>query len=437
MTLLPRSLFGRNVLLIVGIIALGQLTTALVFLQAVQKPRVDELVAITAAQVHALGVTLNLLPPDVRDRYIEQFNKVGILQFDTTATRAPESTLPTNLHIHYFVQALAKKIGNPTDVIWQSGANEAIWIRVPVGQTSHWLRLSGQYIRPPFSGWWLLASFLCGGLAFLGAFLIQRKINRPLLDLTTAAEAMGRGEFPDSLPEDTAAEIAKVSRSFNAMVDSLRRLDSERTLMLAGISHDLRTPLTKLRLGLEIRDGNGSDDLSRTMIRQIEEMDTVIEQFVDFARLGSDENLVHIDLNLLIKKVAESFEEQGSSFRLNLAPIPLMTLRPVALQRLLGNLMQNAVRYANVGLEVETKLCGTEMELRVLDRGPGIPTDQLERLKQPFTRLNQARAGMPGAGLGLAIVEKITRLHGGEFILKPRNGGGLVAIVTLPLIPEY
>jgi len=432
MTLLPRSLFGRNVLLIVGIIALGQLTMLSVFLQAVQKPRVDQLVAIAVAQVRALSATLTLLPADAQDRYIEEFNKASSLQFEMGATPAPERSQPQNFQIHYFMEALAKKIGNPADVIWQPGENDALWIRVPVGQTSHWLRLPGKYIRPQFSGLWLLASLMCGGFAFLGAYLIQRRINQPLLQLAMVAEKMGGGVFPDALPEDTATEIATVSKSFNAMVNSLRCLDSERALMLAGISHDLRNPLTKLRLGLHIRNGDELDDLSLTMIRQIEEMDTIIEQFVDFARSGGDEKVEKIDLNVLIEDIAQDFSAQGSIFKLSLSPLPPIRVMPVATKRLLINLMQNAVRYANKGLEIETRQVDKHVVLSVLDRGAGIPIDQIERLKQPFTRLNQARTGQSGAGLGLAIVEKIARLHGGKFTLRPRKAGGLVATVMLP-----
>ena len=168
------------------------------------------------------------------------------------------------------------------------------------------------------------------------------------------------------------------------------------------------------------------------MIRQIAEMDIIIEQFIDFARADSDEALGDTDLNALVRELVADFARQGDLFHKQLEPLPPFRFRPIAMRRLLGNLMQNAVRHAGTGLEVHTSEGNNRIEISVLDRGPGIPARQMERIRQPFTRLNEARNSAPGAGLGLAIADRVARLHGGELILQPRAGGGLEAKVTLP-----
>ena len=365
MRLLPKSLLGRNVLLIIGIIAIGQMTTATLFLLAVQKPRVDELVAITAAQVKALSATLTLLPPDIRSRYVEEFNHASSLQFELNESPSAATTAPLNLQVRYFMQVLAEKIGDPRDVVWQPEGEGAIWIRVRVGADSHWLRLSGKYLRPHFSALWIAVSLFCGALAFAGAYFIQYRLNQPLRRLAAAATEVGRGKFPAPLPEQAATEIAVVSHNFNAMVSSLANLDAERALMLAGISHDLRTPLTKLRLGLEMLGDTTHDTLLTTMRRHTEEIDTIIEQFIDFARGNSDETSERVDLNTLITAEVEYFAAQGLHFALDLAALPPLLLRPIAIKRLLSNLMQNAAKYAGVGLEVQAPRQATRGEIAI------------------------------------------------------------------------
>lgn len=430
MRLTPRSLFGRNVLLITALIAIGQLTTALVFLQAVQRPRLEELANLTAAQVRALGVSLAVLPEVARARYVAELNALDSV--DIEAGTRPATGRRAPLPVRRFMRLLAQRLGSDGDVIWQPRPRPVIWVRVPVAGQSYWVQLSSERLRPRFSGTWLGMSVVFGVLALAGAYAIQRRLNRPLRELAAAAEQVGAGALPPPLAENVPTEIAAVSRSFNTMARNLARINAERAVMLAGISHDLRTPLTKLRLRVAMLGGSEQDNAD--MIRHIEEMDATIGQFMDFARIDGDEPTAAVDLNELVRSLAESFAAQGQPFALELAALPPLRLRPVAMRRLLSNLMHNAAAYAGTGLAVRTRrLADNRVELSVLDRGPGVPAAQLEHLKQPFTRMNEARTGKPGAGLGLAIVERIAHLHGGEFTLRLREGGGLEAGVALPL----
>jgi two-component system osmolarity sensor histidine kinase EnvZ len=431
---LPRSLFGRNLLLLAGLAVVVELCTLLAFYQFVQKPRIEQLALFTAAHLDVMQTALGALPPGEREQYIAKLNRSPNMHVYPADAGEGGFTAPRNPMVVSFVDELQKHLGAGADIRWKSDPQPQLWVRLRLRNGDYWFQVSGERLATQTSAIWLAAA-LIGGLAALAcAYLIQRRINRPLRDLAQAAEQVGRGGPRKPLAEDGPDEIAAVSRSFNAMARNLERLDSERAVMLAGVSHDLRTPLTKLQLGVAMLTPDRDEDLKAGMVRHIEEINATIEQFVDFARSGSDEPEAPCDLNAIVQALAAEFEAQGIVFELELGRLPEMRLRPVAMRRLVANLMRNAVRYAGTsGLAAATKVEGAAVRLAILDRGPGIPPGEAERMKQAFTRLDEARSKGAGSGLGLAIVERVARLHGGELALLPRAGGGLEAVVTLPL----
>jgi two-component system osmolarity sensor histidine kinase EnvZ len=176
-----------------------------------------------------------------------------------------------------------------------------------------------------------------------------------------------------------------------------------------------------------------NDPLAREgMVSDIEEMDAIINQFLDFARDVSGEAARPADINSIVATVADHYARLNHPVKLYLATVPEFPLRPMGMRRLITNLVDNALRYGD-NVEVETRLEGARVLIEVKDRGPGIPSADLERVKQPFMRLDPSRTGGSGAGLGLAIADRVVRLHGGTFDLLAREGGGLVARVSLPL----
>jgi two-component system osmolarity sensor histidine kinase EnvZ len=216
------------------------------------------------------------------------------------------------------------------------------------------------------------------------------------------------------------------------MLANLRQTEHDRALLLAGVSHDLRTPLARLRLGIEL--ANADPATKHGMVADIEEMDRVIGQFLDFARGG--EGTVQVDdLDALANNVVERYANNGRDVKFDPGATKPRRVRPTAIKRLIANLIDNALAYGAPPVEVRTAERNGEAVIEVADRGPGIATEDVERLKQPFTRASDSRAradGAAGAGLGLAIVERIARLHGGRFDLLARDGGGTIARVTLP-----
>jgi len=214
----------------------------------------------------------------------------------------------------------------------------------------------------------------------------------------------------------------------------LKRYINDRTAMVGAISHDLRTPLARLRLGVEM---SARDEALRSgMVADLEEMDRIIGQFLDFARDDATAALEVGDLNRVICSTVDRYARLGKDVRFHAGALPPMPLRPTALSRLASNLIDNALAYGAPPVEVATSTRGGQAVIDVADRGPGVPSAEVERLKQPFTRADASRTrsdGAAGAGLGLAIVDRIARLHGGTFDLLAREGGGTLARVALPL----
>jgi two-component system osmolarity sensor histidine kinase EnvZ len=269
-------------------------------------------------------------------------------------------------------------------------------------------------------------------IALAAALFMAWRLGRPLNQLSVAATRLGKGEDPGPIPEAGPSEIREVAQAFNKMKDDLRRIERERTTFLAGVSHDLRTPLSRLRLGIEML-GDKDPQMQKELVGDIEDINAIIDQFLDFARGESAEATVAADLNDLARAAAERFARSGAQVKCELGAVPRCRLRPVAIQRLVENLVGNAVRHAGGEIVIRTAKEKGQLVLAVLDRGPGIPADEIERLKMPFTRLDDARSGASGAGLGLAIVERIARMHSGRFDIRPREGGGLECRVSLPL----
>ncbi|MDA1117620.1 MAG: ATP-binding protein, partial [Proteobacteria bacterium] len=247
---------------------------------------------------------------------------------------------------------------------------------------------------------------------------------------TAAARAVGRGQQPAALAEIGPRELATVSAAFNRMAGDLEALERERAMVLAGISHDVRTPLSRLRLALEM---SGAEPIAaQGMSADIEEMDQVIGQFLEFAR-GENEARTEADPGALLEEIGAHYARLGRQVSVRQKDLPRFAFARMALRRAVSNLIDNALRYAGGPVEIEARRDGQLLVIAVLDRGPGIPAAESERLKRPFTRLDESRSGQGGAGLGLAIVERVARAHGGRFDLAAREGGGLAARLVLPL----
>jgi two-component system osmolarity sensor histidine kinase EnvZ len=433
MTLLPRSLLGRNALLIVMLIVIGQLGGALLVRQMVIRPRIEQAADGVARTVNAIREGLSALPAAERERFVERFNERTALSEDGDGGDARRRVLLSPMERSFVRAVSARMAGSGTEAVWRFDGGSGLAVRMNIDGTDHWISLPGALPTGEFTGAWLAVTAGSALLAVIGALWFQRRLNRPLARVVQAAGALAGGQVPPPLAEDGPTEIATLSRSFNHLVGSLQQTERERALILAGVSHDLRTPLAKLRLGVEILARPGEPAVSASMVRSIEEMDAIVGQFLDFARRETDEAPVPTSLDAMARDVAASNADHGREVSLVLGDLPVMPLRAAAMRRAMVNLVENAWRHGRPPVRISTG-CGPEGTwFEVSDHGCGIDPGDAERLKQPFRRgADGARGGPAGAGLGLAIVQRVAQAHGGNFELMPREGGGLRARVSLP-----
>jgi two-component system osmolarity sensor histidine kinase EnvZ len=433
-TLVPRSLFGRLALLLLAVVVVALATTILLFRQDRAALLSRQFADTKIVQLQAVRTALEAA--DARERR-ESFARIGR---EYGVRIVPESERPfmggppPNPMLQGLEDRLREALGRDTELRVAPGRGLML-VRISAAGTGYWVgfalppRLQADDVPSRALAW----SLIIAAALLAAAFLFARWLARPLRQLSAAVERVGRGETPAPLAEEGPSEIARLNRGFNQMTANLRQLEQDRALLLAGVSHDLRTPLARLRLGIEM---DAPDEATRDgMIGDIAEMDRVIGQFLDFARGNAETAPERCDLNALARATVERYARTEKDVRFAPGALPVVALRPTAISRLLANLIDNALAYGAPPVEVTTAESAKGIVLDVADRGPGIAQDQVERLKQPFTRASAARSdarGIAGAGLGLAIVDRIARLHGGTLELLPRDGGGTIARVTLP-----
>lgn len=310
-------------------------------------------------------------------------------------------------------------------ILWFSVVRPMVFNRyVQADQVMHPAGVLRLYVELEWAAFALLTSAA-------GIYVIFFWLRRQLASVVQAARVMGSGQKPEALPDGGPSEIRQLSRGFNQLALNLEALESERRLMLVGISHDLATPLTRLRLALELLTMRGSPGDTQGMLQDLEEMSAILQQFTDYAKTGREEPPVAGDLGALAAEVCSRYRAVGRNIRMQLIPGPTFMFRPLAMRRLITNLLDNAIRYGGQDVEIHLERTDERIVLSVLDRGPGIRSVDPNALIRPFAREDPSRGSHTGAGLGLAIVERIAIAHGGGLHLHNRADGGLAAVVTL------
>ena len=433
MTLIPRTLLWRSFLLFAMLIVCSQLIAIYIARLNEREPRARQ-VAQQAVSIVNLSRTALIAVPRERRRYLltELHRQEGIRIYPADAV--PDAgRIPRRAFGQIMAREITQRLGPDTQVEFGRNGFPGLWVSFAIEDDIYWLalpRIPVERNLPKQLIGWVGVSIL---LALLGAWLIAWRINRPLKALAASAQSIGQGAQPAPLAEDGPEEVRTVTRSFNRMNQDLAQLNQERTVMLAGISHDLRTPLARLRLAVELQEGKTDESHRLGMVQDIADLDAIIGQFLAFVRGTENENCESADLNQLIHATYERYTRSGKQLQLDLGTLPRLQLRPLAIQRLLSNLLDNAYRHGGDDITIKTDAHANSVCLSVLDRGPGIPPEQAARALQPFSRLDTARSGQSGAGLGLAIVDQIARMHGGRVELRARDGGGLEARVSLPV----
>lgn len=431
MTVLPRTLLARAFLLMVILIVLSLAATVAIFRHVEQEPRTKQTAQLVVSVVNLTRAAVLSAAPELRNALLSELAESEGLLVQMAEPGDALVALPDQPAILREVAEKARaSLGGDTRFASQLNGVEALWVSFFIGDEEFWVALPREHIEHPVSEVLLAWGSVVLALALLGAYFIALQVARPLKRIAQAAQQVGRGATPQPLPERGAREIVTVSRAFNQMSADLAADERERALVLAGISHDLRTPLARVRLAAEL----GADESLRSgLVADVEQMDAVIRQFLDYARLDENEAAVLSDLPALVRETAKPFAAQAGLLALDLPPLPPLAVRPLLLKRALANLLDNAVKYGGGEIGIQLSQDGNRIVLTVADHGAGIPAAQREAVKRPFVRLESARSDTTGSGLGLAIVERAARLHGGELHLEDRAGGGLSARLVLPI----
>lgn len=427
------SFFWRTLAVLVVALVASQAASFLLFRQQVQQPRMMMGIGNFVSHLKTIHAALNTLPPGAEREFIDRLaEREGIRVFPARG-QEPGRPAGDRPGMRMFRERIKALFGEDAEVFVRPGSPREFWVRLRAGPREFWVAFPRTRVDRDNTDallYWMLAGV---AIAIGATALIAWRLNRPLARLARAAEDLGRGGDPAPVPESGPSEVRAVAIAFNRMKESLKHEERERTTFLAGISHDLRTPLARLRLDVEMLEGRVEPPVQKGMVDDIEDMNAIIDQFIDYARSEATEAFAPVDLSGLARECAERAARSGAPVQCELAGLPPLMLRPLAVRRLVENLIQNAVKHGGGEILVRTAASGTEATLAVLDRGPGIPAADIERLKEPFTRRDEARSGRSGAGLGLAIVARIAKAHGARFDLAPREGGGLAASVAFPI----
>ncbi len=336
---------------------------------------------------------------------------------------------------------MVKRLGAETVIASRVNGVSGLWVGFQIEQDGYWLQMDPERLQPlGGSSWmsWLTVTLL---VSLVGAAVMARLINRPLKRLSLAASRVRDGHFDAThLDEDAAtSEIREVNIGFNRMAERLAKIEQERAVMLAGISHDLRTPLARLRLETELSVADlETRDL---MAADIAQLDAIIDKFLDYARPEPS----HLEPVLLSGVISRSIAPWRHDSRLQISVDVAEDLQvqaeTVELGRVLNNLLENARRYGQspsdgiTRVEIVARVHESWVLLRVRDQGPGVSAEALKNLTQPFFRGDTARTSATGSGLGLAIVERSVQRMGGTFSVFNNSAGGLMALMKLRLAP--
>ena len=429
---LPKSLLGRSLLIIVTPLVVLQLVSAAIFFETHWDKVTLRLARGVAGDISAV-IDLLRRHPDVENRgwifSVAADNMELVVSIKDKAVLANDSREPSGLMERMLTRALKSHVGRPfridsdsidrhvvIDVQLASGVLHVITTRKRMFSSTAYV----------FVIWMVGTSLILFGLATI----FMRNQVKPIRRLAVAAENFGKGRDEPGFKPEGASEVRQAASAFLAMRERILRQITQRTDMLAGVSHDLRTPLTRMKLQLEmLGNDKGADELKA----DVAEMEHMLDGYLAFARGEGAEKPIATDLTALLEEAAAQARRKGGIVDLHTEGRLTVPLRPNAFKRCLTNLMDNAMRFAE-HVSVRAGKRDDAIEITVDDDGPGIPEDQREEVFRPFYRIEGSRnPGTGGVGLGLTIARDVVRGHGGDITLSQSPNGGLRARLRVPL----
>ena len=441
---IPRTAFARTIALIATVLIINQAVSYLMIALYVVKPGVQQIVYLVGGNLQSRNLFEQLESPQ-RGALLSQFEaQGGAIRWHRE--QAEQRGLRLAQNYGFLADELSLVLGHPVKVRVASHAATDFWVQY-AHEPDYWYQIVLSEFDEQALSPLVFYLILIGSLSVLGGVVFARWLNKPLNALQAAAKKIAAGDDPGRLDERGASEVIQVTRAFNQMSRGIQRLEQDRSLLLAGISHDLRTPLTRIRLATEMMPPS-EDYLVEGIVHDIDDMNAIIDQFIDYVRARDQVSFTCEDLNVLIREVVESQRyvqdpDETPSFTLQLDPeLPLVPMQAVAIKRVLTNLLDNAQHYGAWPITIRTGAgqCREQrghhptdyVWLEVIDNGNGVSEAQLDDVIEPFMQGNQARSDV-GSGLGLAIVKRFVQLHRGTLSLANQPGAGLRVRIELPL----
>jgi two-component system osmolarity sensor histidine kinase EnvZ len=432
------SLTQQNALWLVAAFVVFELVAAVAVMTFLMLPMARRAAGDFGELLALSAETWSELPPETRPAFERHLLEVHGIELQVTQPEKLDTSAGHGPYVVNLERTLSAQFGTPVKVAdSQRSGEEWHWVALPSAGRTLWLGFPHSRIgTQPLVA--ILVTLLAGCLlAGLAAWWLAHRIIAPLRRLGEAAVTLGRGETPQALPETGPRELAALAHRVNALGRQVHDLLDGRTTLLAGLSHDLRTPLARMRLALEMLSRRPDPALIERLDKDVEEMNRLVGDMLELARGLGREARTEVDVPALLGELAAQARLAGAVVEVTAEPC-VVSAAPVALHRLLDNLLANAQRYGS-GKPVELHASRSDDGVRigVLDRGPGIPADQIDAVFRPFHRVEPSRNPVTGgAGLGLAIVRQLAQSNGWGVSLENRPGGGLAAWVVLPESPR-
>lgn len=429
------SLAGQHARWLMGGFVLMQLALTVIFVFMLVLPLAQRAADDLAGLAVLSAQTWAELPPQTRPAFERELREQHRLEIRPSQPYDMQDELHPPF-VWLYEAAINRRLATPTHLMRQQRGDEVwYWVNIPTGTrplSVGWPESRNQ--THPFAALsigWLLSI----GLSWWLARWLASRVVKPLAQLNEAMSVVGEGQVPALLSEDGPQELGTVSRRFNAMARQVQELVRARTALVAGVSHDLRTPLTKMRLTLELMRAAPDPLHIERMDREVTRMNRLIGQVLDLARGLQKEPVQTVHVPTLLTVIADDWRDSSMAFSYASPEVEIPVARQ-AIERALGNLLENARRYAPDGpVELVFESDGQVGCFGVLDRGPGIPAKEIERMKQPFERMEPSRSPLTGGtGLGLAIVHALADANGWQVRMLPREGGGLGVWIDVPLV---
>jgi two-component system osmolarity sensor histidine kinase EnvZ len=438
---LKSGLLWRTFILLAVLITFSMMAWVTSFRVLERTPRAKQIAAQVVSMVTLTRAALTHSAPESRRALLfDLASDEGIRIYPLEPTDQIEPVADSAL-FQLIEENITAKLGSDTQYAGKVNGIPGFWVSFRIGDEAdddYWMMVDRGRIERRSSTQFLRWGVITLIVALFGAVFISRLINLPLARLTAAARRIAKGHSIEPLPEKGPTEIKEANRSFNQMVSDLERVESDRAIILAGISHDLRTPIS--RMLLEVEMASLSDDARQGMQSDLAQMDAIIGQFLDYAKPTDPANFKQIDLSgLLTDAIQDASRIQDVKVTSRIDPDIHVHGNVTDLKRVFSNLIENARRYGRtadsdlVDLEIAVHAEDGMAIVDIADHGPGIPESEMERLLRPFARLNTARSQANGAGLGLAIVDRMVERHNGHLQLINRKQGGLLVKIALPI----